>query len=280
MKPSEVHALRSARIEPWYDAGTNVLRSAFGVESYDFDDEAARATGNSPLLVHEKLSCPIDGGRHYASIHTLEFEGRPFGIHCVAGKSDDHDVFYVSDREAFEAALAHLSKWRKVPDGFVDATKDDDVPDIGSFYGAVVVAVGDDVRFVTADRVGEAGDLVFDDVRHRVAFDRILRPAYAGKDSSIGFKDAGMRALAAEAIVEGIPTGLDSVLVDRHAKDDPGVFDGHWIGAVASTGEGTYAIVIPGWQQGGYFSWVHGIGVQRIGGPEAIDAYRASSPRP
>lgn len=69
--------------------------------------DALAAAGR--LTVTELICDNIDG-RRYVSMHTLRLDGKPFMVVQNAGREgDDHRKRWVTDKEAFQQALSHLT---------------------------------------------------------------------------------------------------------------------------------------------------------------------------
>lgn len=286
MTPLEIYALPNKSTDQWFEAHPEMWQEIFGMypDVLTFDEiESVPADAKDRLMVELKLDCSLDGGRRFASLTVISFDGAPFAIVGVAGREGrDFGETLITDEVLFEDAFKYfVSKAltaRPNKPKHVDASMS--VPMLHGFHGAAIVKTVDGVEMVRSEYVDKNGVLLFDVKKYDAAFDsRRGTLSKFPKGQSLLANEATARQIVAEIIESGIVDSAKHVIVNRRSKKDD--MKGDWIAVAAANDSGTYAIGIRKWDLGGTgFSWVSSIFCERIGGPGLFEELKAGLPSP
>lgn len=279
MKPSDIFALPSREVEPWWDS-YYPFEVFVEENAYSFDREVGEKQKANRLTFAEKLYASSDGDRG-ARFVAVEFDGQPICLLTMAGKSAEGDnKRYVTDLAGYQAAMAYLSQFhaslhgdQKVHDA------NEDIEALDRIYGYHVKSLAGQITLVPEWHMANDGTVIFDDKAYHAAFEEIVRPAFKDRDKGWeeGLKNPQMKELATQAILAGIPEGV------RHTPDFDmplGTKGGDWHAVLVGTDEGTYTMGIWSmYSSAKWFAWASHITRERIGGPELYNEL-AKDPAP
>ena len=281
MRPNEFYALPNVDTRPWYDAHGKVERF-FDDPSleWNLDDRAAKEAGADALAFERKLFANVDGERTVSYV-AVTFEGRPVGILVTAGRGEqDQEHRIVTDADGYAAARGYLDRYVKEPPRLASDLADPDaqIEVLDGIYGHVVIVHDGETRLLDVDHVSDLGTVLFDEKAYDLAFDRIVRPAFAGPDTEgemrKGISGERMQGLVTRAVLESMPAGVEATDEFGDIPEVEGIRRYQdWSPVLVAGDDGTYTVGVdsmPAW-------FTFRLKLERVGPPELYAELAAKS---